>query len=90
MLDLSSIPLCICCLIQWYCVSVVCRRPSETDGTTCPWFISNQFRLFKRYLLLASDRHWSRVPVFVACTALFCGLISFVIFTVQLVSHGIK
>jgi hypothetical protein len=75
MLDLLSIAASACCLILWYCIRLICRRVEEVDEARCSRVIFDQPRLYRRYWELASDHHWSRIPVVAACAVVLCGLL---------------
>lgn len=90
MLDLCTGLASICCVILWLCVSVIRGRLQWASESAPPWLIFNQFRLFRRYLELATDHHWSRIPVIAACFVFVCGLTSCFGFAVLLLAHRLK
>jgi hypothetical protein len=77
MVDLLSFVVSISSLAFVYFVSVIRRRLYEVDGGSVKsLLILNQPHHFKRYWTLASERHWSRVPIFGACVTFLCVLAS--------------
>ena len=71
MVDILSFAISISSLAFVYFASIIRRRLCEIDGGSgVSLFILNQPRQFRRYLTLARDHRWSRIPVFGACIAL--------------------
>jgi hypothetical protein len=90
MLDLFTSLASICCVVLWYCTSVIRRRLQEAKEPVPSRLIFNEPRLLRRYLELAADHNWSRVPVIVAYSSFVVGLISCVGFAVLLLEHKLK
>lgn len=89
MVDLLGLAVSISSLAFVYFVSLVRRRLCEVDGKSVKsLFLLNQPLHFKRYLTLARDRHWSRVPVVGACLTFLCMLASSAAVITILVSHN--
>jgi hypothetical protein len=78
------------CLIVWYCTSVIRRRLGEANEPPVSQLIFNGPRLLRRYLELAADHSWSRVPAVVAYVAMGSGVTSCVGFAVLLLAHKLK
>jgi hypothetical protein len=90
MLDLCTALASICCVILWYCTSVIHRRLQEANEPAPSGLIFNEPRLLRRYLELATDNNWSRAPVVVAYSVFVCGLTSCVGFAALLLAHKLK
>jgi hypothetical protein len=90
MLDLCTVLASICCVILWYCTSMIHRRLREANEPTPSGLIFNEPQLLRRYLEIATDNKWSRVPVIVAYFVFVFGLTSCVGFAVLLLAHSRK
>ncbi len=87
MLDLCSALTAICCVSLWFSTSVIHQRLQEANEPARSRLIFNEPLLIRRYLELANDHNWSRVPVIVAYASFVCGVTSFVGFAVLLLAH---
>lgn len=90
MLDLCTVFASICCLIVWYCTSIIRRRMEEANESPVSQLIFNGPRLLRRYLALAADNRWSRFPAVVAYVAMVFAVISCVGFLVLMLTHSPK
>ena len=90
MLDLCSALISIWCVLLWSSTAVIHRRLQEANEPARARFVFNEPRLIRRYLELATDRKWSRVPVIVAYSSFIVGMISSAGYALLMLTHKPK